>query len=177
MNAGLPNRNAGKSPRPALRAFFDTMQEFDVGSEAETFTSCKPAILAGEAMTEPLWLIDGFNLLHACILRGRDRSNWWCQVNQREVAHWVEPLAKSQEVWLVFDAREPQEAPWTEVSSASVHFAPDADEFIVRQAEAHAGERPVHVVTADRSLRDRARRYGVHPIRPWEFERLLTEME
>ena len=128
-------------------------------------------------MTEPtdvdIWLIDGFNVLHACILKGRERDQWWSQSAQAKVLAWLEPLARSQQVRVVFDARSEASPRCPRGTfSAQPCFAAHADDAIVELVRTSAGQR-VCVVTADRSLADRSKRAGAHHLRPWDFQRLL----
>ncbi len=127
-----------------------------------------------------LWLVDGFNVLHAGLLGGRDRSRWWTAPRRAELlaraAGFDDPAAR---VWVVFDGSrakaEQEEAP----RLLSV-FAPSADAWLLervreaRSARAGSGDEPVGgprvvVVTADRQLADRARHRGAHVVSPRAF--------
>jgi hypothetical protein len=35
-----------------------------------------------------LYLVDGFNFLHAVLLVGKERPHWWGQGNQQRVVDW-----------------------------------------------------------------------------------------
>ena len=121
-----------------------------------------------------LWLIDGFNALHACVLKGRDREGWWRAEAQARVAGWLENFARERAVVIVFDAgRMSSERCSNEGFSATLRFAPDADDEIVQSVRAAVAMR-VCVVTADRSLGDRCRAFGATILRPWSFDALLA---
>jgi hypothetical protein len=139
----------------------------------------------------PVYLIDGFNLLHAVILRGRDRARWWSGGRQRDVVSFVTGIAEKMsrgergpsipQFEVVFDAaREDSErfdsSPTAPGALVGVVFAPSADDFIVaRVLSLRSGtsrERPVWVVTADRPLADRARHRGAERLSPWQFAAL-----
>ena len=117
----------------------------------------------------PLYLVDGYNLLHAVILRGRERAHFWSPENQRKV---VELVARFEggEAWVVFDASRPDsshlEAPPGDVRC---FYAESADERIVELAAAAKGERSVIVVSADRQLCDLARNHSATRMSPWDF--------
>jgi len=119
------------------------------------------------------WLVDGFNALHACLLRGSERQAWWRAEAQTRVAEWLEAFARERSVLLVFDAaRADSERCSNDGFSATLCFAPDADAEIVDSVRRSAPAR-VCVVTADRSLADRCRALGAQILRPWAFEALL----
>jgi len=141
-----------------------------------------------------LYLIDGFNFLHAVVLKGRDRAHWWNVENQRAVRDWVaaHPIPGAR-LWIVFDQRgagaassaaaqgtsEPEGAgevaaqnPSTAASGApEVRHAPDADAYILERCEELRGGCEVVVVSADRSLVDRAKGRGARSLSPWAFAR------
>lgn len=120
-----------------------------------------------------LWLIDGFNVLHACILKGRDRQAWWRAESQALVARWLETFAQHHQVVIVFDAARPDSERCESAGfSATLRFAPDADAAIVESVRTAGGER-VCVVTADRSLTDRCKALGARTLRPWAFDEVV----
>src|SRR5215468_4666577 len=59
-------------------------------------------------MSDPRWLVDGFNVLHAGVLRGSDRRGWWREEARARllarVAGFDDPAA---ELWVVFDGPGP----------------------------------------------------------------------
>jgi len=123
--------------------------------------------------TVEAWLVDGFNALHACLLKGTERRAWWRAEAQARVAEWLEPFARERRVLLVFDAaRADSERCSNEGFSATLCFAPDADAEIVASVRRSASTQ-VCVVTADRSLADRCRALGASVLRPWAFEALF----
>ena len=125
-----------------------------------------------DAATIDVWLVDGFNLLHACLLKGQGRERWWSAEAQARVAQWLEAFASAHEVVAVFDAgHEHSERCSNDGFSTTLCFAPDADDEIVRLALTLPGR--VCVVTADRSLTDRCRARGASTLKPWSFDDLL----
>lgn len=114
----------------------------------------------------PLYLVDGFNLLHAAVLTGRARADWRGAEAQRRVVELSEKFEQG-EVVVVFDERGGERAQRTE--RVDVRFAPDADAYIVSQCAALASARAVVVVSADRSLCDRAAYRGAARLSPWQF--------
>jgi hypothetical protein len=127
----------------------------------------------------PLYLIDAYNFLHAVVLKGRERANWWSCENQARVVSAVAALGVGREAfeaWVVFDRRgttaeaeasggAPVDAP----PGIEVHVAPDADDYIVARCAELWGRRELWVVSADRSLGDRAGRHGARRLSPWAF--------
>lgn len=124
---------------------------------------------------ESLLIIDGFNVLHAGILTGRDRANWWQPAMQHRLVTRVESCTDVTyaNIWIVFDRRTHSETEYEDVSSndprISVFYAPSADDWIVTQVEEHAHEQAITVVTADRLLRERVRRAGGTLCSPMRF--------
>ena len=117
------------------------------------------------------WLVDGFNVLHAHLLRGRDRKEWWTEERRRLVIAQAERLsARGERVCVVFDGKQPagtEEAPADAL--LRVVFAPDADEWILKTMRAAPDPGGVAVVTGDRSVKDRARRFGAHAVSPRDW--------
>ncbi len=120
----------------------------------------------------PLYLVDGFNLLHAAVLTGRSRRGWWGADQQREVVELSERFGAG-EVVVVFDERGSERAARSE--RVDVRFAPDADEYIVSLCASLRSSRSVVVVSADRSLCDRALDRGAARLSPWRFAEQCRE--
>jgi len=122
-----------------------------------------------------LLIIDGFNVLHAGILTGRDRANWWHPAMQRRLVARVEGYAGTEYaiLWIIFDRRADTQAVYEDVTSndprISVFYAPSADDWIVTQVEKRGHEQAITVVTADRLLRERVRRIGGMLSSPMQF--------
>lgn len=116
----------------------------------------------------PLFLVDGYNFLHAVVLRGRSRAHFWSVENQARVVARVSSCAEG-EVWVVFDAAEHNQERLPEGGEVRCLYAPDADARILELVAEHASTRRVVVVSADRSLCDRARNFGGVRCSPWEF--------
>ncbi len=67
---------------------------------------CAPIAYAPSSMTcreARIWLVDGYNVLHAAVLGGRDRSQWWTGSRRRELLERVSGFDVDAEVWIVFD--------------------------------------------------------------------------
>jgi predicted RNA-binding protein with PIN domain len=110
-------------------------------------------------------IVDGFNVLHAAVLRGRDRAGWRGAEARARLMDALRdaPLPRGAEVLVVFDDRAP--APDRDTGPEVVH-APDADEWIVARVAADPRPERILVATADRSLGDRARARGARLVRP-----------
>ena len=127
----------------------------------------------------PLYLIDAYNFLHAVVLKGRERANWWSSENQARVVATVAVLGAGREAfeaWVVFDRRGTSaqndvrgDAPVSAGSGIEIHSAPDADDYIVARCAELSGRRELWVVSADRALGDRALRHGARRMSPWAF--------
>ncbi len=123
----------------------------------------------------PLLIIDGFNVLHAGILTGRDRANWWHASMQRRLVERVESCTDPAytDIWIIFDRRTNAQTTFEDVTSndprISVCYAPSADDWIVTQVGNLASQRSIIVVTADRLLRERVRQSGGMRSSPMQF--------
>jgi len=115
-----------------------------------------------------LWLVDGFNVLHAHLLRGRDRRDWRGAARRRLVVEQAARLkARGECVWVVFDGRRPPEEPEAaEEAPLRVIFAPHADTWILQQVSAAPAPGEIAVVSADREVKDGARRLGAQVVSP-----------
>ena len=128
-----------------------------------------------EQSISSLFIVDGFNVLHAGVLVGRDRAGWWQEAAQQRLVERVEqfPNPDSADIWIVFDRRPDKEGRAPNVSSKDsrilVRYAPSADDWIVEQVGTLAGQQVVTVVTADRPLRERVRRAGGGLCSPRQF--------
>lgn len=129
-------------------------------------------------MNDPILMIDGFNVLHAVVLIGRDRANWWQPAAQRRLVERVEQMRPLpyQEVWIVFDRRPTTNDTPEDVTSTDprirVQYAPSADDWIAGEVERLAPHHAITVVTSDRPLRERVRRVGGTVLSPRRFVEL-----
>ncbi len=122
---------------------------------------------AGEPTAPAVWLVDGFNVLCAGVLRGRERSAFWSEESRQKllerVARFEDPSAR---IVVVFDGEGP--APEPRSGEPESVFASSADEWIVAHLRAPGSGR-VAVVTADRQLAGRARHRGAEIVSPLRF--------
>lgn len=119
-----------------------------------------------------IYLVDGFNLLHAVVIRGRDRKRWWSADHQERVIRLVERFPC--EAWVVFDAAKPDSERYSGSTTVPVYFEASADDCLVEMAKRLEPDKQVHLVSADRALQDRARRYGAIRCSPWAFSEACT---
>jgi predicted RNA-binding protein with PIN domain len=116
-----------------------------------------------------LWLVDGFNVLHAAVLKGRDRREWWRGPARARVLALAGGLPDADaEIVVVFDGEDPDEAPELPPRVRQV-FAPSADDWLVRRVKQTPLGAAVTVVTADRQLADRVRHHGAEIVSPRAF--------
>jgi predicted RNA-binding protein with PIN domain len=157
---------------PPLRGEGPVQPEIEKGREAEPAGEGAPPGDPGGGSAPParLWLVDGFNVLHAGVLVGRDRAEWWSEARREQLLAIVERFEAEREdaeIWVVFDGPSAAEGLAREGSRVRVAFARSADEWLVKRARAAGGS--VCVVTSDRQLADRARRRGAEVLSPRRF--------
>jgi predicted RNA-binding protein with PIN domain len=116
------------------------------------------------------WLVDGFNVLHAGVLRGNDRRGWWREEMRgrllTRVAHFEE---KDADLWVVFDGPGAGSDAERESVWPRVVFAPSADEWLLEAVRDAEDPSRLVVVTADRQLADRIRHRGAQVVSPRTF--------
>jgi hypothetical protein len=116
-----------------------------------------------------IWLVDGFNVLHAGVLRGRERGDWWRESSRARLLELAGSFDDPEaEVWIVFDGPRPAPA-MPETPRLRVVFAPSADEWLLARLRSAPDPSRLGVVTGDHRLAIRSRRRGARVIRPREF--------
>ena len=141
--------------------------EPDFGRRDEWF----PAVYATSPMAccEPsIWLVDGYNVLHAGVLGGRDRSRWWTQPRRRELLDRVAGFDAATELWIVFDGPEAPEEPSGRPGPRCV-FATSADDWLVQRVRRADDPSRIAVVTSDRQVAGRVRSRGAQVVSPMDF--------
>lgn len=116
-----------------------------------------------------IWLVDGFNVLHAAVLRpGDSRSDWWKGRNRDRVVDLARAFDDpAADVTIVFDGSEEPTVPVE--GGPKVVFAASADEWLLAAVRMAPEPGRVAVVTADRRLRDRLRDRGAQVVSPGAF--------
>jgi len=116
------------------------------------------------------WLVDGFNVLHAGVLRGNDRQGWWREEMRARLLERVAAFEDGgAELWVVFDGPGPGADAEIASLRPRVVFAPSADDWLLAAVREAAEPARVVVVTADRQLADRARHRGAQVVSPRAF--------
>jgi len=116
------------------------------------------------------WLVDGFNVLHAGVLRGNDRQGWWREETRARLLERVAAFEDGgAELWVVFDGPGPGADAEIASLRPRVVFAPSADDWLLAAVREAAEPARVVVVTADRQLADRARHRGAQVVSPRAF--------
>jgi predicted RNA-binding protein with PIN domain len=135
---------------------------------AEAEDACdEEAGALGDRASPAVWLVDGFNVLCAGVLRGRERSAFWSQESRQKLLERVARFDdRDARIIVVFDGEKPPEA--APAGSPESVFASSADEWILARLRERGAER-VAVVTADRQLAGRARRRGAAVLSPLRF--------
>jgi len=127
------------------------------------------------AHTAQVWLLDGFNVLHAAMFRDRERSGWWREEDRERlltrVCEFAEP---AEEIWVVFDGSresEPDARQLRTTGGAPVYlvFASSADDWLVRKVRGAAEPERIGVVTRDRRVGGRSRHAGASVVAPADF--------
>lgn len=116
-----------------------------------------------------IWLVDGFNLLHAAVLRpGDSRAGWWKGQNRDRVVELARAFDDPDaELVVVFDGAEEPTEPIE--GGPRVVFAAVADDWLLATVRATPEPGRVAVVTADRRLADRLRDRGAQVVSPIAF--------
>jgi predicted RNA-binding protein with PIN domain len=127
--------------------------------------------MAPQQQPQPrIWLVDGYNVICAGVLGVKDRQRWWSESNRSQLLDLAERFDESDvELWVVFDGDHSPETPGS--GRVRVVFAAPADDWLLAEVRARAGEAQVAVVTADRPLADRARHRGAEVVAPRDFVR------
>jgi predicted RNA-binding protein with PIN domain len=115
-----------------------------------------------------IWLVDGYNVLHASVLGGRDRSQWWTGSRRRELLDRVSGFDGDAEVWIVFDGPDDSGSA-AEPPGLHCVFAASADEWLVDRVKKAEDPSEIAVVTADRKVAGRARGRGAQIVSPRDF--------
>lgn len=142
-----------------------------VESEFERRDGSPPAAYATPPMaaSEPsIWLVDGYNVLHAGVLGGRDRSQWWTEPRRRELLDRVAGFDAEAELWIVFDGpMDPEQS----VDGHGPHcvFATSADDWLVQRVRRADDPSRIAVVTSDRQVAGRVRNRGAQIVSPMDF--------
>lgn len=126
--------------------------------------------MVDDERAEPsIWLLDGFNVLHAGPLGGRDRSEWWTATRRDELLEIAARFDdRDAEVWVVFDGpREADARP--EDRGPHPVFAASADTWLLERVREADDPGRIAVVTADRKVADRARHRGARVYAPRDF--------
>ncbi len=133
--------------------------------------ACAPIAYDSSAMTgcaTKIWLVDGYNVLHAGVLGGRDRSEWWTGSRRRELLERVSGFDADAEVWVVFDGPEDPNNGAAPRGPRCV-FAASADDWLLERVAKAEDPGQVAVVTADRKVAGRARGRGARVVSPRDF--------
>jgi predicted RNA-binding protein with PIN domain len=132
------------------------------------------AVVEDRSDAPSIWLLDGFNVLHAGPLGGRDRSEWWTEPRRSELLDLAERFDDPRaEIWVVFDGPRPEAPAEADASARATRprrvFAPSADEWLLAQVRAAEDPGRVAVVTSDRKIAARARHRGAQVFSPRVF--------
>jgi predicted RNA-binding protein with PIN domain len=135
------------------------------GDESVPPAYATPSMARSEAS---IWLVDGYNVLHAGLLGGRDRSRWWTEPRRRELLDRVAGFDAEAELWIVFDGRpDPEESPGQ--ARPRCVFATSADDWLIQRVRRADDPSRIAVVTSDRQVAGRARSRGAQVVSPTDF--------
>lgn len=157
---GAPSR-APQNPGPYLLLSVETPTDSPSGS---ALLAPRPELPAAR-----VWLLDGFNVLHAGLLGDPERREWWTAPNRERLLERAGAFCEPHtEIWVVFDGSRPAEESGDESRVRTV-FAPSADDWIVKRVRAVADPAAVAVVTGDHQVGGRVRHRGAHVVSPRRF--------
>jgi len=112
-----------------------------------------------------IWLVDGYNVVCSGLLGGRARAGWWQEEHRAELLERLQRFDDpAVEIWVVFDGDSGDSS--SAQGRVRAVFTPSADTWLVEQVRARGTDAPVAVVTADRSVADRARHRGARIVTP-----------
>ena len=162
--------------------------------DSDSLPHTKPAKAPGGSGDEPsqaseppaplpearIWLVDGYNTLHAGVLRGLptgDRSTaspgirWWSSSARERLVTFARSFPNPDaEIWLVFDGPHPAPEPKRgERPAVLLEFAPSADDWIVRRVRNSEDPSAIAVVTGDHQVGGRTRHAGACVVSPRLF--------
>jgi predicted RNA-binding protein with PIN domain len=126
------------------------------------------SVPAMEEREPSIWLVDGYNVLHAGVLGGRDRSQWWTASRRRELLDRVAGFEQAAELWIVFDGPEDPGSDAAEPGLRCV-FAASADDWLVDRVRRSDDPSQIAVVTADRQVAGRIQSRGARIVSPADF--------
>jgi hypothetical protein len=116
-----------------------------------------------------LWLVDGFNTLHAVLLGGEPREQWWrAEQRQRLIDRAAAFRDVDARIRIAFDGSRPADDVRADERVAVV-FAPSADDWLVEQVRAAPHPERIAVVTGDRRVSGRCRHAGASVVTPAAF--------
>jgi len=117
----------------------------------------------------PVWLLDGYNVLHTAFFRDQPRRRWWREPHRQRLVECVHRFAApADELWVVFDGPVPEPDP-PSAQRVRVLFAPSADAWIRRRVRAAEHPDQIAVVTSDRKVQGRAAHHGARVVAPADF--------
>jgi hypothetical protein len=122
-----------------------------------------------ESEQPEIWLVDGFNVLHAGVLGDRERGEWWREPSRARLLELARSFDDPEaEVWIVFDGPRPAPA-MPATPRLRVVFATSADEWLLSRVRNAPDPSRLGVVTGDRRVAIRSRRRGAQVVRPRDF--------
>jgi predicted RNA-binding protein with PIN domain len=120
-----------------------------------------------------VWLVDGYNVLHAALLHREDRGQFWSRPHRERLRARVECFGeRADEVWIVFDGGDPDGGAEGRAAGGAVVrtvFAPSADDWLVKRVRDAERPHELAVVTADRQVAGRSRHRGARVVSPRLF--------
>lgn len=188
----MPKPGTTLPKRPPMRSDSDAAPSQTSPAEPAGLVSPRPVpAQESELATISVWLLDGFNILHAALLTNRDRSTWWTEEHRERLIRRVRGFAQpAEEIWLVFDGERSDQPDARKLRTFAgvplyLVFAPSADEWLVkrvrdaRELEPGAGRirgdsgsrnvSGIAVVTRDRRVGGRTRHHGATVVAPSRF--------
>ena len=171
------NRSSSPTPAPtvvggSLKTPADTNEESSIAGVPPHNEAERPADWPQQSA---VWLLDGFNVLHAALFTDRDRTSWWGAEHRERLITAVREFADAaNEIWIVFDGKRDDEPDARRLRTSGgipifIVFAPSADDWLVRQVRSCGAAETISVVTRDRRVGGRVRHKGASVVAPARF--------
>ena len=165
MDGTAPGDNTPSTPNSSISADSSapseerTRQRVRLRDGAAELEAMIDAVLSREERR--VILVDGFNVLHAVLLKSERESGWWRRAMRERllnrVGEWPQP---NDEIWVAFDGAQPSWSVWAEPvaeplprrgTGTCIHsvYVESADDWIVRRARKTPHPDRTVVVTAD----------------------------
>ena len=181
--ATTPADTDGKPPIAGVSPHNQT-ERTAIGSQESTRSTSLTSSTSSDEST--VWLLDGFNVLHAALFTNRDRTSWWAEEHRERLIATVRRFSSdlaanlAAEIWIAFDGKREDEPDARRLRTTGgipiyIVFAPSADDWLVRHVRSSSAPEAINVVTRDRRVGGRVRHKGASVVAPDHFLSLCRD--